>query len=242
MKKGPGSWVRRKGKMNKFSQTIIIILVILLLAFLFLGLPYFLLKMVNQTAEQAIQPFSQANKQLQTEVAHILHPTPTIIPDPVTIIHEVRSLSRLETIQYTVEKVITAETGQNKFGFLFGDRMLFVAHGVVIAGVDLGKLSSDDLKIKDMVLYVTLPATEVFIATLDNEKSYVYDRDTGIFTKGDMNLETEARKVAEDEIRKAALDDGILEQARINAENYLERLFHNLGYQEIVFLEAAAIP
>lgn len=228
--------------MSKLVQAMVILAAFLLLGLLLFGIPYAIIKVINQTTEHAIQPFSQANQQFQTQVSQLMNPTPTVIPDPVTIIHEVRSLARLETIQYSVEKVITAEIGQGQLGFLFGDRLLFVAHGVVIAGVDLGRVSTNDFEIKDRVLYVRLPEPEIFIATLDNEKSYVYDRETGLFTKGDANLESEARKIAEDEIRKAALNDGILDQARVNAENYLERLLRNLGYQEIVFLRPTSTP
>jgi hypothetical protein len=83
---------------------------------------------------------------------------------------------------------------------------------------------------------VTLPAAEIFIATLDNEKSYVYDRETGLFAQDQIDLETTARQSAEQAILEAALDDGILEQALINAENYIARLLRNLGYPEVVFL------
>ncbi len=48
---------------------------------------------------------------LATQVQQLMHPTPTVYADPVTVVREVRTLSRLETAQYTVEKVITAETG-----------------------------------------------------------------------------------------------------------------------------------
>jgi hypothetical protein len=158
-----------------------------------------------------------------------------VIPDPVTIIREVQSLARLETIQYSVEKVITAELNQGVLGPLFGDRLLFVAHGYVIGGVDLAALDTQDLLLEDGVLYVTLPEAEVFVATLDNDKSYVYDRDTGLFKKSDKELETTARKAAEKAILDAALEDGILQQAQQNAEVYLERLFNSLGYLKVVF-------
>jgi len=85
------------------------------------------------------------------------------------------------------------------------------------------------------VLSVHLPAAEVFVATLNNDDSYVYDRTTGIFKKSDPDLETDARQAAEKEILNAALDDGILEQAQINAESFLERLFNDLGYDYVVF-------
>lgn len=188
-------------------------------------------------AQSAIQPLSDLTQNVSTQVAQVLNPTPTIIPDPVTIIHSVRSIARLETIQYSVEKVITAESGQGAFGLLFGDRLLLVAHGVVIAGVDLEKLSPQDLRLENGVLYVRLPEAEIFIATLDNAKTYVYDRETGVLTKGNIQLETEARRAAEEEIRKAALEDGILTQANRNAQAYLLRLFLQLGYRDVIFEE-----
>jgi hypothetical protein len=201
---------------------------------------------VRQSAEQAqrvVQPVEELSSQLGTQVAQVLNPTPTIVADPITIVHQVRSLARLETIQYTVEKVITAETGQGTFGVLFGDRLLFIAHGVVIAGVDLEKLNPGDLRLEENVLYVRLPEPEIFIATLDNEKSYVYDRETGILTKGDIHLETAARRAAEQAIREAAIEDGILELARQNAENYLWRLLKDIGrYSEVIFLEGTPAP
>jgi hypothetical protein len=85
------------------------------------------------------------------------------------------------------------------------------------------------------VLRVVLPEAEVFVATLNNDDSYVYDRTTGLFRKSDPELETGARQAAEDEILKAALEDGILEQAQINAEAFMERLLNDLGYAIVVF-------
>ena len=52
-----------------------------------------------------------------------------------------------------------------------------------------------------------------------------------------MNLESAVRQVAEDTIAQAALDDGILVQARLNAENYLFRLLRDLGYEDVIFIQ-----
>jgi hypothetical protein len=190
-----------------------------------------------QRTQQALRPVSDLSNNVSTQVAQVLRPTPTIIPDPVTIIHQVRALARLETIQYTVEKVITAETRQGSFGFLFGDRLLLVAHGEVIAGVDLAKLEPDNMRVENGVLFVQLPEAELFVVRLDNERSYVYDRNIGALARGDVDLETAARRVAEEEIGKAALEGGILEIAQQNAENFLYRLFLNLGYHDVIFVE-----
>jgi hypothetical protein len=228
--------------MNKTNWLIVIVGVILLLGIGLVAFPLIMMRIVQQTTDQAVSPIQQANEQIKTQVSELLHPTPTIIPDPVTIIHEVQSLARLETIQYTVEKVITAEVGQEISAFLFGDRLLFVAHGSVIAGVDLAKMSSNDLELKNNSLYVRLPDPEVFVATLNNEKSFVYDRKTGLLAHGNADLETKARQAAEAEILKAALNDGILKLARQNAESYLTRLFNALGYKDVIFVEPTPTP
>ena len=199
---------------------------------------YMIVQTVRDSAQAATQPFqslSEQNQAMQTQVANLLNPTPTIIPDPMTYIEEIRSLSRLETIQYSVEKVITGETGGGTLQFAFGDKLLFVGHGIVIAGIDMEKLQPENMRYENGVLRVKLPPAEIFIATLDNNKSYVYDRQTGFLTKPDPNLETLVRQKAEEEILKAALEDGILEQAQVNAEAYLIRFFAALGFPNTVF-------
>ena len=223
-----------KNSLNTFMS-------ILILAVLAAGV-YFIVQTVRESAAAATNaataPFEslqQANASMQTQVSQLLNPTPTIIPDPVTYINEVRAIARLETIQYSIEKVIPAEVGQGTFGFAFGDKLLFVAHGIVIAGIDMEKLQPGDMHLDNGILYVKLPPTEIFIATLDNDKSYVYDRETGLLTKGFTDLETLARQTAEDEIRKAALEDGILTQGQTNAENYLLKFFTALGYKIVLF-------
>lgn len=212
----------------------ILILVVIALA------AYFIVQTVRESAQAATEPFQQvneANRSLQTQVASLLNPTPTIIPDPITYINEIRALARLETIQYSVEKVITGETGGGTFATFFGDKILFVGHGTVIAGIDMEKLAPEHMRYENGVLTVRLPPAEIFIATLDNEKSYVYDRETGLLTKPDPNLETLVRQKAEEEILKAALEDGILEQAQINAEAYLFKFFAALGFPNTIFVD-----
>lgn len=215
-------------KINENLPLIVSVLVVLIIGWA----AYSVVNNVQQATGDLVSPVNA----LGTQASELFNPTPTIIPNPVTIIHEVRSLARLETIHYTLEKVITAQNNQGQFGFLFGDKLLFVAHGEVIAGIDLEKLDAEDLTLRSGVLYVDLPPAEIFVNTLDNDKSYVYNRETGFLTEGDVNLETSARQAAEEAILETALEDGILEQAELNAENYLARLFRNLGYPDVVFL------
>ncbi len=189
-----------------------------------------------------LNPMESARETVERELESIFHPTPTIRPSPATIVREVRGLSRLETVVYTVEKVITAESGQGALAFLFGDKLLLVAHGQVIAGVDLEKLGEDDVKVTDDDRVVlVLPPAEIFVVRLDSEKTFVYDRETGLFgLKPD--LESAARQAAEQEILRAALADGILETADRNARSFLEGFIRSFGFQGVVFIQATPVP
>lgn len=212
-----------------------IFLFIVAAGLLIAGTIYGVSNSITNTIDSLFNPVEQANHQVQTQIALVLHPTPTVVVDPVTIIYDVQSLARLETIQYSLEKIITAQIGQNQFKAFFGDKLLFVAHGTVIAGIDLRKISEEDIWVVGDILHIKLPPAEVFIYTLNNQKSYVYDRETGLLTKGDINLETTARKAAENEILKAALADGILEQADANGLVFMERFLDELGYEKVIF-------
>jgi len=174
--------------------------------------------------------------------------TPTIRPNPATIIHEIQALSRLETVSYSVEKVVTAEKNQQGLTDLLGldEKLLFVAHGQVIAGIDLMKLQVEDITITDdNTIIVALPASEIFVATLDNEKSYVYDHERGLLNRvfeEQSELETLARQAAEDEIERAAIEDGILNTADVNAQNYMRAFLMALGFDRVVFEDVVPVP
>jgi len=224
------------------KNTLNVIMSILILIVLAAGV-YFIVQTVRESAaaaaDAATAPFqqvNQANQALQTQVAQIRNPTPTIIVDPVTYINNVRSLARLETIQYSVEQVVTCEVNQDgPLSFLSGDKVLFVGHGIVIAGIDMEKIQAGDMRLGGDTLYVRLPPAELLVATLDNNKSYVYDRQSGPFAPTDLSLETSCRQAAEEKIRQSVLEDGILVQAQTNAENYLYKFFATLGYKNIQF-------
>ena len=216
--------------MKKWGWIVQIVFLLILI-----GAGVYLVNSVQNSITSQLSPVREMTDSLSTQISVVLHPTPTILPDPVTIVHEVRSLARLETIKFSLEKIITAETRQGVFKWLIGDRLILVAHGEVIAGIDLNKLDPEALEVRGGVLYVQLPDPEIFVVAVDNEQSYVYDRDTGLFTHGEVDLESLARLAAEQEIEESALKDGILELAAQNAESYLGGLFRELGFPEVIF-------
>jgi len=90
----------------------------------------------------------------------------------------------------------------------------------------------------DGSVVMILPEPEIFISALYNEKTFVYDRDIGFFTKGDIHLESAARAAAEEEIEKAALEDGILDLARRNAESTITQLLLSLNLENVIIVQA----
>ncbi len=152
-----------------------------------------------------------------------------------TVIKQMESLNRIETSQFTIEKVIDVGTSGNKFSqFLIGDRILLIAHGQVIAGFDLSKVKRDNIQVDGSTLRLTLPAPEILVTRLDSEQTRVYDRDQGLLTKGDRDLESEARQEAEAVIKDAACKGGILDEASKNARNQMTTQFKSLGFTTVV--------
>lgn len=224
--------------MNRKLDVNTIVLLLILIALVIVIVGGFALML---SVRQLTRPLLETERAIEDQLQAILDPTPTIVVNPVTIILEMASLSRLETASYTIEKVIIAESGQGPLGFLFGDRLILVAHGQVIAGVDLQEMALEDITVTgDGTVIVALPAAKIFVTALDNQKSYILDRDTGVVGLNPA-LESDARRAAEDQIREAALEDGILEMARRNAQQTLRQLILALGYQEVFFTAQPAI-
>lgn len=154
--------------------------------------------------------------------------------DRAAVIRQVQSLSRLETASFTIDKIIEAGTGYDKLRqFLFGDKLILVAHGKVVAGFDLSKMQPQDFKGAGSSISITLPAPEIFSTIIDNNQTRVFDRTSGIFTKGELNLEAEARQQAESSIRQAACDGGIMDEAGKNAVQQIQLIFKSAGFTNV---------
>jgi hypothetical protein len=157
-----------------------------------------------------------------------------------SVISELRALNRLETAQFTIEKVIDAGTDGGVFKqFLFGDRILLIAHGTVIAGFNLEGLADDAVTISGTNISMSLPAPEILLATLDNSQTRVFDRKLGLLTKGDDALESKVRLQATEIIRKAACDGDILHEATKNGRDQLTALLKTLGFEGVTITAPA---
>lgn len=151
------------------------------------------------------------------------------------VIKQLQALNRYETASYTIEKIIDAGTSGNKFQeFFYGDRLLLIAHGQVVAGFDLSALKEDDIKLEGQTLTLNLPKPQILYTKLESDKTRVYDRNQGILNQGDKDLESKARQAAEESIKEAACTEHILDKASENARNQLSILLKSLGFQTVI--------
>jgi len=213
-----------------------ILIQLLILIVVALGV-YYIIQTIHDATQQAVAPWQQANTALQTQVSDLLHPTPTIIPDPITYINQIQALARLETIRYSAEQVVEANDPNlvPALPFLFQNKLYCEVHGVAIAGIDMSKLQPGDLQLQDGILNVKLPPSEIFDVSIDESKTQILDAQSGILTKPDLNLVPSCLQGAQQTILQAAIDDGILDQAEKNAQVYLTGFFSMLGYTKTVF-------
>ncbi len=152
------------------------------------------------------------------------------------VVERIQRLSRLETVVYSLDTVVEGSRSSPVLpDLLGGDRILLVVHGQSIAGIDLSKLRPEDVKIDGATrsIRVVLPASQLFVTALDNQHTRVYARSTGLLIPADQNLESETRARAEQQLQKAALDDGILDTARKNARATVTALLLGLGFQTV---------
>jgi Protein of unknown function (DUF4230) len=153
-----------------------------------------------------------------------------------TVVDRIQRLQQLETVVYTMDKVVTGAKENPIFpDFLAGDRLLMLVHGEVVAGIDFSSLKAGDVSVDGKQIRLHLPAAQVFRTRIDSAKTRVYSRQTGLLVPTDPNLETQVRQEAERQLQEAALADGVLRTAQQNADATIRSLLQGLGFEKIDF-------
>jgi len=143
------------------------------------------------------------------------------------VVTRVRDLNRLETAAMRVTHISTITQSYNLVpNAMGGDQLTLFAAGDVIAGVDLSRITPNDVRREaDGSIVMRLPPPE----------TRVIARKTGLFRRADENLESRARMNAEIGIRQEAMKKGILPLAANNAETKLASFIQTLGVKTVRF-------
>jgi hypothetical protein len=151
-----------------------------------------------------------------------------------TVVHHIQQLQRLETVVFGMDKIVSGGWESRYLPtFLAGEQLLLVVYGEVTAGVDLGQVKLSDVDVSERAIAMKLPAAEIFATRVDNGRTRVYSRRTGLFTSVDPQLESEVRREAENQIRQSALDGSVLGVAAANARTTLTMFLRGLGFEKV---------
>ncbi len=202
---------------------------------------YAIVSTVNKADEAVVQPIGDLVRQL------VLPATPVILPSPSIILRNMEDEARLITVSSEFEKVVTAERNQDVLWGALGETMVFVANGTVVAGIDLRDMNTEDIQVwSPEKVVVHLPEAQIFddLPVLNNDKSYVVDRDTGLLTRADPDLETQVRQIAEQQLLEDAQNSQLLSIANENAREEIARLLEGLGFprEGIEFVDETPPP
>lgn len=157
-----------------------------------------------------------------------------------TVIRSIRDLANLTTVEYVEYTVVEKGTNSGILNWATGDSLTLLAVARIGAGVDLSQLdsSSFDVNLETGEVTVRLPEAAIQYVAVDNDATQVLDRSTGLFTKGDPRLETDARNVAEDVLVDQALTSGIIDEAQENAAEVITNFLLGLGYADVKVVQA----
>lgn len=154
---------------------------------------------------------------------------PPRIADTASVVTRVQGLHQLVSVQYVVEKVVLLEDAK-----WYGEsRLLMVAHGIAKAGVDLSRLDARSVRADGARVRVELPRPRLTDVYLDDRRTQVVERSTGVLRAFDKDLEQDARRQALDQVRLAVREAGILKDAEERARLQVSALFRQSGFEEV---------
>ena len=156
--------------------------------------------------------------------------------DSGSVVTEVRQLRELVTVKYSIEKVVGMKEERSPVGT---ESILLLVQGKVLAGVDLAELKPDDVSVSKDTVRIRLTPPHIQAAYLDEKFTKVWDRSITWWTPWvtpDPDLEHRARMHAIDDIKSAAIQMGILTEARKNTETAIQKILDAFAMGKIVFV------
>jgi hypothetical protein len=152
------------------------------------------------------------------------------------VVEGIRELDKLATVRWTESVPVTKESGGDIWERVFnGEKVLVIATGNVEAGVDLGDIHKDGVRVNGDAVTIDLPEPEILSASLDEETTRVYDRDLSPLNFHPDDLVEEARLRAVQKIKASARENGILDTAKGNAEDSIHAFATTLGFEKVRF-------
>ncbi len=158
---------------------------------------------------------------------------PEVIVNYNTILTKVEELGRMELVRYNFKDVVEYEKNYSRW--VPNSRIVLIVTGEAVGCVDFTKLRAEDILFEgDSAVQVALPEPEVCYYKIDHGKTKVFSKENTYFQ--DADLVQESYRYAEANVKKAALNSGILRQTQVNAEKVLKPILEEITGRRVVLV------
>lgn len=152
-----------------------------------------------------------------------------------SVLQEITEMGKLELVKYNFKDIVEYEKPVNSYQkFVLGQtKAVLIVNGEAIGCIDLTKILPTDLVEDRDTLIVYLPQPELCVSKINHEQSRVYNVQTAYFDDSGPAV-SEAYLAAERKINQSALEMGILEQTRTNAEKILMPFLESVSGKKVL--------
>ena len=158
---------------------------------------------------------------------------PEVVVNFNTVLTSVEDLGRMELVRYNFKDVVEYEKTVSRF--IPNSKLVLIVSGEAVGCVDFAKITQADIQFQgDTLVQVALPAPEICYYKVDHSKSKVFSKENTYFQ--DAELVEEGYKYAEQNVKKAALNSGILRQTTVNAEKILKPMLEEITGRRVVLV------
>lgn len=144
-----------------------------------------------------------------------------------------QNMSELATAEYVVTKIIKAN--DNNTWYKPGDRkILMTCKASLVAGIDLSKLTADEIKINGDQISVSLPKAHLLYINIKPEDiKTVYQQVSFFRDQFSSEEKNQLAAQAQKQITSAVDSIGIINSAESNATIFINNFLQKLGYKTI---------
>jgi hypothetical protein len=147
------------------------------------------------------------------------------------VLKEITALGKLELVKYTFKDIVEHEQVNT---FLPNANAILIVEGEATGCIDLTKITADDITADGDSVTVKLPKPELCTWKINHDRSRVYD--TRFSFLNESQLVSDAYRQAERQVQQSALNGGILDQTRQNADKILRPLLERVSGKKVGFI------
>jgi hypothetical protein len=177
-----------------------------------------------------------------------LREQPPVTPDPPALVEQIREVARLETLQVRLYKRVSFAPEPTPAGSVWGDVLNWVKQSLaakagralvfadVTLGLDLGKLTVDQVRVTGSHVELALPPLRAQVALRPEDTEII---DSNLDSAQTAKLFELAKSAFE---REVEADAALQARARQSAERQVRALLLTVGFKEVVFVPWPLAP